>query len=50
MVSIAHPDFRQDLINYAKDVKYFVLPEHEKFGGEALVGCGGCRNALRFRP
>ncbi len=33
MISIAHPDFRRDLIHYAKDVKYFVLPEHERFAG-----------------
>ena len=31
LISIAHPDFRADLINRAKEVKYFVLPEHEVF-------------------
>jgi acyl-CoA hydrolase len=31
LISIAHPDFRGELIKYAKDVKYFVLPEHEQF-------------------
>jgi 4-hydroxybutyrate CoA-transferase len=29
LISVTHPDFKSDLINYAKDVKYFVLPEHE---------------------
>lgn len=31
LTSIAHPDFRAELIAYAKDIKYFVLPEHEQF-------------------
>ncbi|MBC7229708.1 MAG: 4-hydroxybutyrate CoA-transferase [Actinobacteria bacterium] len=31
LISIAHPDFRPELIRYAKDVKYFVFPEHEIF-------------------
>ncbi len=29
LISIAHPDFRGELRQYAKDVKYFILPEHE---------------------
>ncbi len=29
LISITHPDFRGELNNYAKDVKYFILPEHE---------------------
>ena len=29
LISITHPDFRGELRQYAKDVKYFVLPEHE---------------------
>lgn len=31
MISLAHPDFRGELKRYARDVKYFVLPEHEDF-------------------
>ncbi len=31
LISIAHPDFRGELKAYAKDVKYFILPEHEEF-------------------
>ncbi len=31
LTSIADPDFRSELIQYAKDVKYFILPEHEVF-------------------
>lgn len=31
LIGIAHPDFRGELIQYAKDVKYFILPEHEQF-------------------
>ncbi|MGQ9705032.1 MAG: acetyl-CoA hydrolase/transferase family protein [Actinomycetota bacterium] len=30
LISIAHPDFRGELKKYARDVKYFVLPEHEE--------------------
>ncbi|MDD5667760.1 MAG: acetyl-CoA hydrolase/transferase C-terminal domain-containing protein [Actinomycetota bacterium] len=29
LISIAHPDFRAELSNYAKEVKYFILPEHD---------------------
>ena len=29
LISITHPDFRGELRQYAKDVKYFVLPEHD---------------------
>ncbi len=29
LISIAHPDFRRELSNYAKEVKYFILPEHD---------------------
>lgn len=29
LISIAHPDFRGELRQYARDVKYFILPEHE---------------------
>jgi acyl-CoA hydrolase len=29
LISVAHPDFRSELRNYAKEVKYFILPEHE---------------------
>ncbi len=29
LISIAHPDFRRELSDYAKEVKYFVLPEHD---------------------
>ncbi len=29
LIGIAHPDFRAELSNYAKEVKYFVLPEHD---------------------
>ncbi|MDY6796926.1 MAG: acetyl-CoA hydrolase/transferase C-terminal domain-containing protein [Actinomycetota bacterium] len=32
LISIAHPDFRSELIQYAKDVRYFILPEHEELG------------------
>ncbi len=31
LIGIAHPDFRGELRQYAKDVKYFILPEHEQF-------------------
>jgi 4-hydroxybutyrate CoA-transferase len=31
MISLTHPDFRGELRQYAKDVKYFILPEHEQF-------------------
>ncbi len=31
LISIAHPDFRGELKRYARDVKYFILPEHEDF-------------------
>jgi acyl-CoA hydrolase len=30
LISIAHPDFRGELIQYAKDIKYFIFPEHEE--------------------
>lgn len=30
LISIAHPDFAGELKRYAKDVKIFILPEHEK--------------------
>lgn len=30
LIGIAHPDFRGELRQYAKDVKYFILPEHEE--------------------
>lgn len=30
LISIAHPDFRGELKDYAKEVKYFILPEHEE--------------------
>ncbi|MDD3718468.1 MAG: acetyl-CoA hydrolase/transferase C-terminal domain-containing protein [Actinomycetota bacterium] len=30
LTSIAHPDFKGELIQYAKDVKYFIFPEHEE--------------------
>jgi acyl-CoA hydrolase len=29
LISIAHPDFKGELRNYARQVKYFILPEHE---------------------
>lgn len=29
LISITHPDFRGDLRKHAKDVKYFILPEHD---------------------
>jgi 4-hydroxybutyrate CoA-transferase len=29
LVSVCHPDFRGELRQYAKDVKYFILPEHD---------------------
>ena len=29
LISICHPDFRADLRNYAKEIKYFILPEHD---------------------
>jgi acyl-CoA hydrolase len=29
LIGIAHPDFRGELRDYAKRVKYFILPEHE---------------------
>jgi 4-hydroxybutyrate CoA-transferase len=29
LISIAHPDFRRGLSDYAKEVKYFILPEHD---------------------
>jgi 4-hydroxybutyrate CoA-transferase len=29
LISVCHPDFRGELRQYAKDVKYFVLPEHD---------------------
>jgi 4-hydroxybutyrate CoA-transferase len=31
MISVAHPDHRGELRNYAKEVRYFVLPEHDLF-------------------
>jgi 4-hydroxybutyrate CoA-transferase len=31
LIGLAHPDFRGELRQYAKDVKYFVLPEHDAF-------------------
>lgn len=31
LIGIAHPDFRGELRQYAKDAKYFVLPEHDEF-------------------
>ena len=37
MIGIAHPDFRQELIKYAKDVKYFVLPKYEEFEAEGVA-------------
>jgi 4-hydroxybutyrate CoA-transferase len=30
LISIAHPDFKGELVKYAKDVKYFILPEHQE--------------------
>ncbi len=30
LISIAHPDFRGELKQYARDVKYFIFPEHEE--------------------
>ncbi len=30
LISVAHPDFRAELKDYAKEVKYFILPEHEE--------------------
>jgi acyl-CoA hydrolase len=32
LISVCHPDFRGELRQYAKDVKYFVLPEHDVTG------------------
>ncbi len=29
LIGIAHPDFRRELSNYAKEVRYFILPEHD---------------------
>jgi 4-hydroxybutyrate CoA-transferase len=29
LIGVAHPDFRRELSDYAKEVKYFVLPEHD---------------------
>jgi acyl-CoA hydrolase len=29
LIGIAHPDFRRELSDYAKEVRYFVLPEHD---------------------
>ncbi|MEW6554682.1 MAG: acetyl-CoA hydrolase/transferase C-terminal domain-containing protein [Actinomycetota bacterium] len=29
LISIAHPDFRRELADYAREVKYFILPEHD---------------------
>ncbi len=31
LISIAHPDFRGELRKYAREVKYFILPEHDVF-------------------
>jgi len=33
LISIAHPDFRGELRRYAREVKYFILPEHENPAG-----------------
>lgn len=30
LISIAHPDFRDELIQHVKDIKYFIFPEHEE--------------------
>ena len=32
LISIAHPDFRGELKDYARKIKYFILPEHETAG------------------
>lgn len=32
LISICHPDFRGELRRYAKDIKIFVLPEHDVAG------------------
>ncbi|MBC7230937.1 MAG: acetyl-CoA hydrolase/transferase family protein [Actinobacteria bacterium] len=32
LIGIAHPDFRRELSNYAKEVRYFILPEHDPLG------------------
>lgn len=32
LISIAHPDFKAELRDYAKEVKYFILPEHDPLG------------------
>jgi acyl-CoA hydrolase len=29
LIGLAHPDFRRELSDYAKEVHYFVLPEHD---------------------
>jgi 4-hydroxybutyrate CoA-transferase len=29
LISVAHPDYRGELRDYAKEVKYFILPEHD---------------------
>jgi acyl-CoA hydrolase len=29
LIGLAHPDFRKELSDYAKEVKYFILPEHD---------------------
>ncbi len=34
LISVAHPDFRGELRDYAKEVRYFILPEHDPLGGE----------------
>lgn len=33
MIGLAHPDFRRELSDYAEEVKYFVLPEHNPLNG-----------------
>ncbi len=33
MIGLAHPDFRRELSNYAEEVRYFVLPEHNPLNG-----------------
>ncbi len=33
MISLAHPDFRRELADYAEEVKYFILPEHNPLNG-----------------
>lgn len=37
LISIADPDSRPEPIQYAEDVKYFILPEHGVFWCEAML-------------